>query len=77
MKAVTDLTASECSARDAAMKAPEGVFCQSVGSKLNKASGGRFPLNFHIIWSNILTVPTTASYRKTLSAGGEIYISEN
>ena len=46
MKAVTDLTASECSARDAAMKAPEGVFCQSVGSKLNKASGGRFPLNF-------------------------------
>lgn len=28
------------------MKAPEGVFCQSVGSKLNKASGGRFPLNF-------------------------------
>ncbi len=43
--AVRDLTAS---ARAASAEAPlpEGIFCQSVGSRLNKASGGRFPLNF-------------------------------
>lgn len=43
--AVNDLTAST---RRAAknFEPPEGVFCQSVGSKLNRASGGKFPFNF-------------------------------
>lgn len=46
MEAVTDLTASRCVKMDSLMKAPDGVFCRSIGSKLNKASGGKFPLNF-------------------------------
>lgn len=46
MEAVWDLTASACVRRDSIMTPPEGILCQSVGSKLNKASGGKFPLNF-------------------------------
>lgn len=44
--AVTDLTASAC--REFNKQAPDvpGVCYESVGSKLNVASGGRFPLNF-------------------------------
>lgn len=41
--AVRDLTAS---ARAEASPALEGIFCQSVGSRLDRAVGGRFPLNF-------------------------------
>ncbi len=46
MAAVTDLTASAC--QDFNRKVPDcpGIYYQSVGSKLNAASGGRFPLNF-------------------------------
>lgn len=44
--AVTDLTASACEKRNSDIKDVSGVYYQSVGSKLNKASGGRFPLNF-------------------------------
>ncbi len=46
MAAVTDLTASRCTEMDKELKAPDSVFCQSIGSKLNKATGGKFPLNF-------------------------------
>lgn len=44
--AVTNLTASFC--REFNEKTPDvpGVYYQSVGSRLNKARGGRFPLNF-------------------------------
>ena len=46
MAAVTDLTASACGKRNSLLP-PEvpGVFCQSVGSKLNRAVSGKFPLN--------------------------------
>lgn len=50
MAAVTDLTGTACVARNQALEGLEDyhnkVFCQSVGAKLNKPSGGRFPLNF-------------------------------
>lgn len=46
MAAVTDLTDAHCGALNAEMPVPEGVYCQSVGSVIAKASGGRFPLNF-------------------------------
>ena len=32
--------------RDRELGVPDNIFCQSVGSKLNKATGGKFPLNF-------------------------------
>lgn len=46
MAAVTDLTASAC--RKFNEETPDwlGVYYQSVGSKLNRAGNGRFPLNF-------------------------------
>lgn len=45
LAAVTDLTASACSQFNEQVKDVEGVYYQSVGSKLNVATGGRFPLN--------------------------------
>lgn len=46
LKAVYDLTADACRKRNEELKDVPGIFYQSVGSKLNWASGGRFPLNF-------------------------------
>lgn len=46
MAAVTNLTASFCKEFNRHVADAEGVYYQSIGSKLNKASGGRFPLNF-------------------------------
>lgn len=44
--AVTDLTAASCEEFNKNVKDVPGVYYQSIGSKLNNASGGRFPLNF-------------------------------
>lgn len=51
LAAVRDLTDEACAARNKDMPVPAGVFCQSVGSRLNRASAGRFPLNlsYHIV----------------------------
>lgn len=46
LAAVYDLTAARCARMNEEVKDAEGVYYQSVGSKLNKAAGGRFPLNF-------------------------------
>ncbi len=51
IEAVTDLTASKCKAFNELTRKKETeyqkeIFCQSVGSKLNHATNGRFPLNF-------------------------------
>ena len=46
MAAVTDLTASACREFNREVLDRPGIYYQSVGSKLNVASGGRFPLNF-------------------------------
>ena len=46
LAAVNDLTASSCEKLDCEMPAPDGIYCQSIGSVINKASGGKFPLNF-------------------------------
>lgn len=44
--AVTDLTASFCKKFNEEVPDVPGVCYRSVGSKMNMASGGRFPLNF-------------------------------
>ncbi len=44
--AVTDLTHKNCEKFNETAPDVDGVFYQSVGSKLNKASNGQFPLNF-------------------------------
>lgn len=43
--AVTDLTASACEIFDRELTVPDTILRQSVGSKLNHATGGQFPLN--------------------------------
>lgn len=44
--AVTDLTSESCKKMNEEIKDSENVYYQSVGSKLNIAKGGRFPLNY-------------------------------
>jgi len=44
--AVSDLTASSCLRFNQNTPDAPGVYYQSVGSRLGRASGGRFPLNF-------------------------------
>lgn len=44
--AVSDLTASACERLNEELPVPEGIFCQSVGSTMEKAAGGKFPLNY-------------------------------
>ncbi|MGN0427903.1 MAG: esterase/lipase family protein [Agathobacter sp.] len=46
LSAVCDLTAKRCKEINEQVPDSPTVFYQSVGSKLNHASGGRFPLNF-------------------------------
>lgn len=46
MAAVSDLTSKRVCALNDSLPVPEGIYCQSVGSKLNRATGGKFPLNF-------------------------------
>lgn len=46
LNAVNDLTSSSCAKLNEELPDPEGIYCQSVGSKLNHAYSGRFPLNF-------------------------------
>ncbi len=46
LEAVNDLTSTSCARLNEEMPDPEGIYCQSVGSKLNHAYSGRFPLNF-------------------------------
>ncbi len=46
LAAVGDLTAEVCERFDRETPAPAGVFCQSIGSLLSRASDGQFPLNF-------------------------------
>ena len=45
ISAVTDLRADNCKVFDQITPVPEGIYCQSVGSVMKKASSGRFPLN--------------------------------
>lgn len=48
MSAVTDLTAARCAGMQTSLAFPPeaDIYCQSVGSRLDRPTGGRFPLNF-------------------------------
>ncbi len=46
LEAVSNLTQSYCTKLDREMEMPQGIFCQSVGSVLKSAAGGKFPLNY-------------------------------
>ncbi|MBQ7857791.1 MAG: triacylglycerol lipase [Oscillospiraceae bacterium] len=46
LAAISDLTESACRERNRQLPDPMGVYCQSVGSTVRRATGGKFPLNF-------------------------------
>lgn len=46
LAAVNDLTFAACAEMNKSLPLPENVFCQSIGSVLEEANGGKFPLNF-------------------------------
>ena len=46
LAAVNNLTQSYCEDFNKRIHTPENIFCQSVGSKVKKATSGKFPLNF-------------------------------
>jgi triacylglycerol lipase len=46
LAAVYDLTQERCRVSDGNMPTPKDIFCQSVGSVLEEAGSGKFPLNF-------------------------------
>lgn len=46
MAAIGDLTVEACTKTDKEWVMPAGIYCQSVGSVLEHARGGQFPLNF-------------------------------
>ena len=45
MAACRDLTADRCREFDASHPVPDGVFCQSTGSRVRSSRGGKLPLN--------------------------------
>ena len=51
LTAVNDLTDSACKQLNTEMPTPQGIYCQSVGSVLTKATSGKFPLNlsYHLV----------------------------
>ena len=51
LSAVNDLTDSHCKLLNEEMPTPKGIYCQSVGSVLTKATHGQFPLNlsYHLV----------------------------
>lgn len=51
LSAVKDLTSEHCEQFNREIQDAPGIFYQSVGSKLNKSSAGRFPLNlsYHLV----------------------------
>lgn len=72
--AVTDLTASACRKFNEKVPDVPGVYYQSVGSKLNKASGGRFPLNFSHELVRYFDGPNDGLVAKPSFAWGEDYV---
>ena len=46
LAAVNDLTKAACKQLNDEMPTPQGIYCQSVGSILTRATNGKFPLNF-------------------------------
>lgn len=72
LAAARDLTASGCQ-RFADMPAPEGVFCQSVGSVLEKAWRGTFPMNATFLYVRRIDGPNDGLVAESAFAWGEKY----
>ncbi|MCI8665641.1 MAG: triacylglycerol lipase [Dorea sp.] len=74
LAAVTDLTASACKRFNENVPDVSGIYYQSVGSKLNVASGGRFPLNFSHQLVKFFDGPNDGLVAESSFPWGEDYI---
>lgn len=72
LAAARDLTASGCE-RFERMPAPEGVFCQSVGSVLEKSWQGQFPMNMTHMYVAKFDGPNDGLVAETAFSWGEKY----
>ena len=73
LAAVYDLTDAACKERDENMGVPEGILCQSVGSILGKARGGRFPLNVTYHLAKLFDGPNDGLVSENSFAWGSRY----
>ena len=79
LAAVSDLTASGCAALEPMLAgesnpAPlEGIYCQSVGTLLHRASGGRFPMNVAYPLVRFFDGPNDGLVAETSFSFGEKY----
>lgn len=71
--AVTDLTADACQKRNKRLMVPEGVYCQSIGSIQNKATSGKFPLNYSYHLVKYFDGPNDGLVGESSFAWGENY----
>lgn len=74
ISAVTDLTATACKNLNEKIPDAQGVYYQSIGSKLNVASGGRFPLNFSHKLVRHFDGPNDGLVSETSFPWGESYV---
>ena len=77
LAALRDLTASSCAAFNEATAGEaghtEGILCQSIGSKMERASGGQFPLNFSYVIARLFDGPNDGLVSETSAEWGESY----
>ena len=74
LSAVYDLTASRCEILDNEMKDDPRVFGRSVGSKLNRATGGKFPLNFTYHLAKYFDGPNDGLVAESSFKWGDYYV---
>lgn len=71
ISAVYDLTYERCRLFNEEIKDCGDVYYQSVGSKLNKATSGKFPLNFSYHLVKLFDGPNDVLVSETSFAWGE------
>ncbi len=74
LSAVYDLTASRCEILDNELKDDPRVLGRSVGSKLNRATSGKFPLNFTYHLAKYFDGPNDGLVAESSFKWGENYV---
>ncbi len=77
LAALHDLTASSCAAFNEVTEGEaghtEGILCQSIGSKMDRAAGGQFPLNFSYVIARLFDGPNDGLVSETSARWGDSY----
>lgn len=73
MAAVHDLTEEQCLKMNEQLPTPTDVYCQSVGSTLARATGGKFPLNLSYHLVHLFNGANDGLVSETSFAWGEKY----